>query len=74
MKEGYGVSRIFAMLMTGLSWLGRTFDGRDLHIYGGLGLLGYGLVVAFGSVGVAVLGALVFGIGVFGVPSTRGGG
>lgn len=46
---------------------------RDLHLYGGLALAGYGLWLWWPPAGFIGPGLAVFGIGVFGVPRWRSG-
>lgn len=70
-KVGAGLKRAGGRILAPLQWARRTFDGRDLHLYGGLALIGYGLAGDFGSLAVAVPGALLFAIGVFGITGGR---
>ncbi len=41
-----------------------ALDFRDLHIYGGLGLLGYGFYLVLGDWAYAIVGGVLFAMGV----------
>jgi hypothetical protein len=62
------VTKFKQIVAKATSWLGtlkKGFDVRDVLVFGGLSMLGYGLYLLRPWLGFAVSGALMMGIGLF---------
>lgn len=69
MKIQMSVRAVRAAVVT---WARSVIDMRDLHLYGGLVILGYGLTLWRGSgPGLVAAGAVLLLIGVFGLPAWK---
>ncbi|MGH6836815.1 MAG: hypothetical protein ACREC9_15035 [Methylocella sp.] len=55
------------MLKRVLTFMGDAIDARDLMLYAGLGLLGYGLYQIFPPAAFAIAGAILVYVAIFGV-------
>lgn len=64
-------ARIALPFVMTAAWVRVQIGARDLHIYGGLALLGLGLWTDFGAYALTVPGALLFGIGVWGISPSK---
>jgi hypothetical protein len=48
-----------------IQWVKKTIDIRDVFVFGGLGMLGYGLYLLQPWLGWTVTGGLLMGLGIF---------
>lgn len=48
-----------------VKWVQKTIDVRDVLVFGGLGMLGYGLYLFQPWVGWTVTGGILMGLGIF---------